>query len=118
MKVTLWITTAIHLDTPKSGLDPFFIFFFFQASDPTTESNCLNSPSVAAIILFVSAPGVASAPLTSGMWGGEAVRTIPWLGTLLVFLVLQRNRDLVEDAGLNVTSKPLYLCYQIAQVLG
>ena len=24
VKVTLWITTAIHLDTPKSGFDPFF----------------------------------------------------------------------------------------------
>ena len=23
MRVTLWITTAIHLDTPKSRLDPF-----------------------------------------------------------------------------------------------
>jgi hypothetical protein len=25
VRVTLWITTAIHLDTPKSGLDPFQI---------------------------------------------------------------------------------------------
>jgi hypothetical protein len=25
VRVTLWITTAVHLDTPKSGLDPFFL---------------------------------------------------------------------------------------------
>lgn len=55
--------------------------------------------------------------LTLRMCCGKAVRAMPLSGTLLVFLVLQRNSDLVEDAGLNVTSKPLYLCYQIAQVL-
>jgi len=25
-RVTLWITTAIHLDTPKSGLDFFLLY--------------------------------------------------------------------------------------------
>jgi len=34
-----------------------------QASNLTTGPDCLNLPSAAAIIFFVSTPGVASSPL-------------------------------------------------------
>ncbi|MCZ6624518.1 MAG: hypothetical protein O7B35_09870, partial [Deltaproteobacteria bacterium] len=41
-----------------------------QASDSTTNPNCLNFPLFAAIILFVSTPGVASGPLIVGQSAG------------------------------------------------
>ena len=39
-RVTLWIATAIHLDTPKSGFDPFLHEFAPHLLNETQTTDC------------------------------------------------------------------------------
>ena len=50
-----------------------------QASDPYTDPHCLTDPLIAAVILFVSTPGVASGPLTHE-FTGPAKRSLDGAG--------------------------------------